>query len=105
MVALRVRANVDADGKLILQLPADFAGEEVELNIEVAKPAQETWSEAELQSFLKELDAIKPTKSGADIVAWLHTQPAWEGPPLPDGAEWVEEQRRKRQERSQWSAD
>ncbi len=105
MVALRVRANVDQNGKVIVQLPAGYAGKEVELNIEVERPAQENWSDDELREFLEELDQIHPAESGADIVNWLKTQPSWAGEPLSDGAEWVEEQRRKRQERSQWSAD
>lgn len=54
------------------------------------------WSEDELAELLQ----IRPM-TGAEIVAAGLTG-GWADLDIPDGATWVEEQRRKRRERHQW---
>lgn len=99
MAALRLKAVVTADRQLKLDLPEDLpVGAEVEITLE-RSPA---WTDEEIAALMAELETIQP-QSGAEIVAWLQSLEGgtgWEH--IEDGGEWVEKQRRKSRERSQW---
>ncbi len=56
-----------------------------------------TWTDEELEDLLADVEPL----TGAEIVAAGLTG-GWADLDIPGGAEWVEQQRKKRRERHQW---
>jgi len=100
---------VDESRELKLSLPADFPLGKVRVTVEPANasemPESESdtsweerpWTHEEMREFL----TFQPT-AGAEIVA-EGLVGGWEDMGITDSAAWVEELRRKEQERYKWS--
>lgn len=102
MVTIRLTGQVTETGELIFDPPKDLPPGEVQITIE-AKTEEPTEAAAE-QDFtdeeIKELLTFKPM-SGKEIVE-SGLAGGWEDLGITDSVEWVNEQRRKRQERNRW---
>jgi hypothetical protein len=100
MVALRLHGRINELGKLEVELPADLTPGEVEVTLIIA-PENLPW---ELRPWtdeeLRELTTVSPKTAGEIIDAGLLG--GWEDLGITDSVEWVEEQRRKRQEDIKW---
>jgi hypothetical protein len=90
MVAIHLKGYINKQGQLEIDLPARIEPGEVEVTIEVASDF--LWTEEELAS----ANQTTPM-SGAEIVIWLRETGGWEDQNIPDGAAWVEVQRKKHQ--------
>jgi hypothetical protein len=104
MVTVQLKGRITENGKLEVELPEGLPEGEVQVTLEVASSEDlpwelRPWTEEELAELMR----VEP-KTGAEIVAeieagligdgWSHVKVS--------GAEWVEEQRRKRKERRGW---
>ena len=104
MVTVHLKGRITENGKLEVELPEGLPEGEVQVTIEVVSDEDlpwelRPWTEEELAELMR----VEP-KTGAEIVAeievgligdgWSHVKVS--------GAEWVEEQRRKRKERRGW---
>ncbi|MDX1993427.1 MAG: hypothetical protein SF029_13640 [bacterium] len=111
MVTFHLNGQITEDGEIRIDVPdgVQLPPGEVRVTLEMVTnqtaeapdeiPWEELpWTDEELAQLLK----IEP-KTGAEIVAWLKSQPrsGWEDIGM-TGAEWVEEQRRKRREQRGW---
>jgi hypothetical protein len=105
MVAIYLNGRITESGKLEIELPEGLPPGEVEVVIQLpssetkASPLERPWTEEEIRDMMR----IEP-KTGAEIVAELDAGLIGEGWShiTMSGAEWVEEQRRKRRERNRW---
>lgn len=106
MVTIKLTGHITENGQLELELPEGLPPGEVQITIEVPVVADEIpweerpWTDEEIQEMMK----IEP-KTGAEIAAeiqaGLFADDSWTDIKI-SGAEWVEQQRRKRQERNRW---
>lgn len=104
MTLIHLMGKINDKGQLELELPEGLPSCEVEvtLNIPVVPddiPWEERpWTDEELEALLK-----TDPKTGAEIAEWLMAEgfTGWEDIGM-TGEEWVEEQRCKQRERSQW---
>jgi hypothetical protein len=94
MVTIELAGRITETGRLEVELPQGLPSGAVRVILEIPKEAQ-TWTDEEIE----ELMHVEP-KSGAQIVANLSE--GWEDQDITDGAQWVEEQRHKRQEQHRW---
>jgi hypothetical protein len=102
---IQLTGRITESGELkIDDLPEGLPPGEVQVTLEVEVPAEEEipwedrpWTDEEI----KEMMTITP-KTGAEIVARLEKEGGWEDKGITDGAEWVQEQRRKRREKNRW---
>jgi hypothetical protein len=95
MVTIRLKGEITADGQLRFDPPKNLPPGDVEITIEISA-SDERFSQAEIADLLD----FTP-KSGAEVVAAGLTG-GWEDKGISDPVVWVEEQRRKQQERRQW---
>ena len=95
MVTVIVNGRITENGRLEVDLPDDLPNGEVRVILEF--PDEPTFSDEELKELLK----VEP-KSGAEIAAGLGEGNVWENAGIEDGAEWVENLRRKRREHLRW---
>ena len=86
---VKIRGHIK-DGKLAVELPENVVDGEVEVTLPVQDA--EVWTDAEIQEFM----TFKPVPANQ-----LKTG-GWEGMDIEDSAEWVEELRRKEEERQGW---
>jgi hypothetical protein len=107
MVTLEIKGYVDENGELRARVPEGFPPGEVKIHVvremseqELASGNEDLEEDAPLtEDEIREL--LKPNpKTGAEIAEWLKQSGGWDKN-TPDGATWVEEQRRKRRERNQ----
>lgn len=105
MTLIKLTGKINEQGELEVTLPKGLPHVAVNLTMELLDEAQnaswedQPWTDEELEALLK-----THPKTGAEIAAeieagligdgWSHIKVS--------GAEWVEEQRRKDRERSQW---
>ncbi|MEP6984577.1 MAG: hypothetical protein ABI970_03200 [Chloroflexota bacterium] len=105
MTLIQLTGKINDQGQLELDLPQGLPSGTVQVTLEIPSvtvdiPWEERpWTDEELEALLK-----TDPKTGAEIAAeieagllgngWSHIKVS--------GAEWVEEQRRKQRERSQW---
>ena len=99
MVLIHLKGRVTESGQLDVQLPPGIPAGEVDVTLEVANTDDlpwelRPWTDEELAELLK----TEP-KTGAEIVARIQKEGGWEHLGITSGAEWVEAQRRKEQER------
>jgi hypothetical protein len=90
-MTIHLNGRITDKGELKVDLPPGLPPGEARVTIEV--PLEAGWSPAELDQALE----IKPM-SGAEIVAAGLTG-GWKDQGISDGAEWVQEQRRRRRDR------
>ena len=95
MAIIRLNGRITETGQLEVDLPDNLPAGEVSVTIEVDSESEipwekRPWTDEEIQTFLR----VEP-KSGAEIVAQLQRDGGWEDQDIHDGAEWVNEQRRK----------
>lgn len=104
MVAVKLTGYITESGKLEVQLPAGLPPGEVQVTIEVQPQSEVPWEERPwTDEEIRELTRIEP-KTGAEIAAEIEAgliSDSWTDIKI-SGAEWVEEQRRKRQAHNQW---
>ncbi len=96
MTILHLTGKITEDGKLVVELPEGLPSGDVELTLKVSEeedPENRPWTEEEL----REAFVFTP-KSGAEIIAAGLTG-GWEDHGITDSAAWVEEVRRKQEER------
>jgi hypothetical protein len=100
MAELRLHGRITEDGKLEVELPEGVVPGEVEVTL---TPAAESlpwelrpWTEDELREML----TFTP-KTGKEIVE-EGLVGGWEDLGIEDSVQWVEEQRRKLQEKNRW---
>ena len=104
MTTLHLTGRITENGELEVKLPEGLPPVEVEVTVELPVPPEELpweerpWTEEEIQEMLKPSTPL----TGAEIVKLLEEEGGWEHMGITDGAEWVEEQRRKRREQNQW---
>jgi hypothetical protein len=104
MTLIQLTGKINDQGQLEVQLPKGLPLGEVQVTLEIPTVTDEIpweerpWTDEELANLMK----VEP-KTNAEIVEWLMQQDStgWENIGV-TGAEWVEEQRRKDRERSQW---
>ena len=105
MVAIRIKVDVPANGKVTLQLPEDFPrDQEVEIEIrlkteasepKILTPAEAAAIEEDIQTSLEIIRRGGEGKTGAEIVAYLQEHGGgWEDYGIDDPVEWLEAQRR-----------
>ena len=95
MVAIQLKGRITESGELDIELPKGLPAGEVEVTLNVENTDELPW---ELRPWTPEelAELMKPDpKTGAEIVAWLQQEGGWEDLGITDGAEWVQEQRRK----------
>lgn len=103
MTGIELRGRITEDGKLEVDLPAGLPPGDVRITLH-AQPAtlitdNLPWTEEELDAAL----TFVP-RTGAEIIA-SGVVGSWADEGIEDSLDWVLEQRRKRQEQRQWSAD
>ncbi len=91
MVLIQLTGKITENGKLEVDLPEGLPPGDVQVTIEM--PVEEA---VLIDEEIAELIQPKPIKSGAEIVARLEAEGGWEDLGINDGAEWVQEQRRKK---------
>lgn len=98
MVALQLTGRINDKGELEVELPKGIEPGEVQVTIEPITEEMRPWTDEEIAELL----TPGTPKTGAEIVAMLDEMgpTGWED--VSDGAEWVEEQRRKERERNKW---
>ena len=94
---IQLAGKITEAGKLEIELPEGLPPGDVQVTIEMPAEAEipwedRPWTDEELADMLK----TNP-QSGAEIVDWLKKNGGWEDLGITDGAEWVQEQRRKNQ--------
>ena len=105
MTLIQLTGKINNRGQLELELPEGLPSGKVHVTLEITPAVDDLtweerpWTDEELEALLK----VEP-KTGMEIAAeiqagmlgdgWSHIKVS--------GAEWVEEQRRKWQERSKW---
>lgn len=94
MTVIAVRGRINDQGQLEVNLPKGLPVGDVEVQLvfdsQTSQPEQ--WAAEELEELLR----VEPL-TGAEIVA-AGLLGGWENKGITDSSEWVEEQRRKRQE-------
>lgn len=107
MSTIELIGRVSENGELTAKVPNGVKPGEVRIIVELPdEPTVEedlVWTDEELEGLLK----VEPL-TGPEIVAFLNSQEylselaesQWKD--IPDGAEWVEQQRRQRRERNKW---
>ena len=109
MATLHLKGLITEDGKLQVELPPDVQPGDVDVIIqphavEEDVPWEERpWTEAELDELM-----TRTPKTGAEIVQMLEeTDGWWKGYDITDGAAYVQQIRRKEEERrgGKWSLD
>ena len=90
---VEIRGRINKAGKLEIELPGNLPTGEVRVVIE---SLETVWTDEELAEFTK----IEPM-TGAEIVEAGLTG-GWEDMEITDGAAWIQQQRRQRQERRVW---
>lgn len=107
-VTLRLDATYDPDAKaLVVLLPEDIDADTLAFKrravVENGERAEDVpFTEAELDEMLKPRTPL----SGAEIAAKIVAEgAAWADLGIEDGAEWVNEQKRKRQESRKWQLE
>jgi hypothetical protein len=93
MLTIRLDAEITEDGHLKVELPDGLPVGKVQIALEIPETP---WTDEELAALMK-----PEPMTGAEIVAAGLTG-GWRDLDIPDGATWVEEQRRKRKERRNW---
>ena len=89
MDIVRVKGTITPEGEIKVELPEGWQPGEVEVAVPVAVPEEAPFTEAELAEMMRfEGRSLGEIETGG-----------WEDMDIPDSAEWVEEQRRKEQER------
>ncbi len=105
MTLIQLTGRINDAGELELTLPEGLPSGEVQVTLEIpAIAADDTpweerpWTDEELAALSK----IEP-KTGAEVAAWLEQvgTTGWETLGK-TGEEWVEEQRRKHQDKTRW---
>jgi len=95
METLHLKGRITRRGKLKVDLPEGLPAGEVDVMITV--PAPDELSDEDRPLTDEEIEELlRPNpKTGAEIVARLKKEGGWEDLGITDGAEWVQEQRRK----------
>ena len=102
METFHLKGRVTESGTLEINLPEGLNPGEVDVTITVSTPDDLSDEDRPLtDEEIKEFMRPNP-KSGAEIVARLEREGGWEDKGIPDGDEWVKEQRRKRREQNKW---
>lgn len=104
MTLIKLTGKINEQGELEVKLPKGLPHVAVNLTMELLDESKDSawedqpWTDEELEALLK-----THPKTGAEIAAWLSSEEftGWEHIGM-SGEEWVEEQRRKDRERSQW---
>lgn len=94
MAIIELNGRITEKGKLEVDLPPGLPPGEARVTIDI--PSKTAWSSEELDRALE----IEPL-TGAEIVA-AGLAGGWEDEGIYDGAEWVDEQRRRRREQRSW---
>jgi hypothetical protein len=89
-MVVELHGRINEFGELEVDLPDDLPVGEVRIVIE---SLEDVWAEGELEELMR----VDPM-TGADIVAAGLTG-GWKDLDINDGAEWIQEQRRKRKAR------
>lgn len=104
MTIIHLKGLITADGQLQVTLPPDLPEGEVEVTLQLtpveAAPAAEEeapWTDEEIRAMIN-----PQPKTGAEIVALLKEMGGEGWDHITDSAAWVEELRRKSQERYKW---
>jgi hypothetical protein len=101
MTTLHLMGRITENGELEVKLPEGLPPVEVKIDMTLPVQPEELpweerpWTEEEIQEMLKSGTPL----TGAEIVKLLEEEGGWEHMGITDGAEWVEELRRKEQER------
>jgi len=95
MVTIHLTGNITEDGHLEVEIPDGLPPGKVQVTLEVTSEEDFAgeecpWTDEEIQEMMR----VTP-KTGAEIVALLEQEGGWENLGITDGAEWVQEQRRK----------
>jgi hypothetical protein len=103
MVMFKLSGKINEYGKLEVDLPEGIAPEEVLVTIESIEEDVDSvtpfWTEEELQ----EINAPRIPKTGAEIAqSILEEGGGWEHLGITDSEEYVQELRRKRQNKLKW---
>lgn len=94
MATIHLTGRVTDKGELEVSLPPGLPAGEARITIEV--PAEPVWTPERIREALQ----VEPL-TGAEIVE-AGLIGGWEEEGITDGAEWVEELRRKKRERREW---
>jgi hypothetical protein len=95
MVAIQISGRITPSGKLEAELPPGLPPGDVEIIVQI--PIEETWTDEELEEILR---PVAPMTGSQIVEAGLLG--GWADQGIGAGAEWVEEQRRKHREQTQW---
>ncbi len=95
MTTIHVTGTITEDGELKAKLPISLPPGEIQFTIEIPD-LDETWTREELDEAL----TFHPA-TGAEIVA-SGVVGAWADEGIADSAAWVEDLRRKQQDRLKW---
>lgn len=96
MTTLELTGRINERGELEADLPEGLPPGEVQITIQL--PDEVPLTDEEVAELLRPV----PPKSGAEIAAALDEYDLSEWTDVGDGAEWVEEQRKKRRARRKW---
>ncbi len=96
MLTIQLMGRITENGELEATLPAGLPPGEVHITIQIGEP-EPTWTNEELTELLQ---PVRPMTGKEIVDAGLLGGWADEG--ITDGATWIEEQRRKQRERSEW---
>lgn len=105
MEMLRLHGFVDEKGELHVKMPEGFPQGEVEITVQLVDENKETPDELQPEYTLEEVENwLRPggQMTGQRLAELLEAigTTGWEN--IPDGQEFIKEQRRKRRERNQW---
>jgi hypothetical protein len=92
MITLQLLGEITSEGALRVELPSNLPPGNVRVTLEIADDEQFTDAE------LRELLEFNP-RSGSEVIA-AGLVGGWEHKGITDPVEWVENERRKRRERS-----
>ena len=110
MTAIEFKRHVKKGGKVTLQLPPEFEDDEVRITVESvrrteATPAEEIpwedrpWTKEAIEALLR------PNPSTLGEIAQSPEFGAWADLGIEDSQAWVDEVRRKEEERRKWPRD
>ncbi len=101
MVAIRLKGHIDENGHLQAELPPGLLSGDVEITVEAAPqaiPESERWTQEELDNLIQ-----PQARTGGEIIA-SGVVGAWANrDDITDGDEFIQEMRRKRRDRLNWS--
>jgi hypothetical protein len=103
MVTIHLTGHISESGEIKIDVPEGMQLPAGDMRVTLEVMSNPQLEDDELTP--EEIEALNHStpKTGAEIVAWLQSQPetGWDNLGM-TGAEWVEEQRRKRQEQLRW---